>query len=154
MAARPSGERGTVNPLTMDKLLLRAERGLLLCLATPLRTLEAERRGQFDQIVDAQLPVLAGLRRAGAIPPVFQWPTYEDRLQSAVPRRRQVAGVRRDQTDLLRSHGQYLGGAQVGLLRRLVGPRHLGPEDRIPRQAAALGYVEQQDDVTVRQGRD
>ncbi len=57
--------------------------------------LEAEHRGQFDQIVDAQLPVLAELRRAGVIQSVFQWPTHEDRLQPAVPRRHQVAGVRR-----------------------------------------------------------
>ena len=32
-----------------------------------MRTLEAERPCQFDQTVDAQLPVLARLRRAGAL---------------------------------------------------------------------------------------
>src|SRR5271163_3445768 len=66
--------------------------------------LEAEHRGQFDQIVDAQLPVLAELRRAGVIRSVFQWPTHEDRLQPAVPRRCQVAGAPASRRDRRKVH--------------------------------------------------
>ena len=62
--------------------------------------------------------------------------------------------MRGDQADLLRPQRKHVRGAQIGFRLRLVGLHDLGAEDRIPRQAGALGHFQHEDDVAVGQRRD
>ena len=56
----------------------------------------------------------------------------------------QIVLVRRDQHHLCRVHIECLCHAQVGRRIGLVGAKHLGRENAVPRQAGPLGHVGEQ----------